>query len=1100
MTSQVERLTFKCTAPLQLGHSLHVTVPTNSHNITPLVPPPPISASTTGTIELHTTPDTYPVWTTTVPVVKGSCSSGPKPLNYRYCVKTTDGAGVKWEGEEISEHGGVVAEAGDEGILPESRSGRVGRRVVKYRSVAGARDDSGVITDAFEDGFDGPEYDESTKAWRELYAKPQKQRSNEGAGRIDFISDEEISRGEETSDRKSALFLICYHLPIQLWRDSGGAWRGKWQNSLLAKTDGSVADAVPTFWIGGVKIPGLTPSDERDIKAVCEAMNAHPIFIPQELHEHSYLGMCKQVLWPFFHNIDMLDVSTSGFGDNPAVEEARPGDAPSIWDQSRLHKKWWESYQRVNMMFADLASSVMRPGDTAWVHDYHLAILPKLLEKRQVREAGRRTTSTIFFLHIPFPTSQVFRELECGEWILEGMLSADVVGFHAFDHARHFLNASKRLMGLNYESKFGGLIGLQYRGRTVMVSTSHVSIEPTVMTATMKHSAALGVRDGIRSLHSGRQVLGGVDVAQKLSGVALKFLAYEKLLEDYPVWQRKLVLVQRVLTPRNRTKDEDQTLRHVRTIVRRIEAKHGAGCIDYKEAEGSELPVAERVGLWMATDVYFNSTIREGLNLGPLEYVYCRGGGVPGVVVCSEFSAACNILNGALRINPFDVQQTSAVLDKALKMGLDEKEKRRGRDIDFVSQRTASQWSRHVLRDLKEAVAASKEEDAGNVVSEGELLSFSHVNVMNLVSAFRSSSERVIICDYGGTLLSKEAPGKYLKRDISATSGRKPRPDVMSSLERLCEDPRNTVFVVSGVNRRELEGSLGSIPRIGLAASNGACFSWPSTAEDGAREWHAFQFGVDWEDVKAVAIPIMSKYAARTNGSSLKILDLSISWSYFSADPEWGAIQAKFIVPELQDKLKAFDVQVVMLKGQVEIVPKLLHKGVLVKRLLRELAAKNKKYPQFTMVVGDDKSDEPMFAASFDFLAEQVDPDFVAASSPSLPVALVTGGSGSFDSSDSKPPTRSPTPTLGRRLSHDTNLVLPPFKAESQYAYTITVGRKASNATEFLHNAREVEDLLVALAMADEGEHNKDIKKRLSTLSTESWDDQHTIDSSFYDI
>ena len=146
-----------------------------------------------------------------------------------------------------------------------------------------------------------------------------------------------------------------------------------------------------------------------------------------------------------------------------------------------------------------------------------------------------------------------------------------------------------------------------------------------------------------------------------------------------------------------------------------------------------------------------------------------------------------------------------------------------------------------------------------------------------------------------------------------------------------------------------------------------------------------------------------------------------------------------------------------MLKGQVEIVPKLLHKGVLVKRLLRELAARNKKYPQFTMVVGDDKSDEPMFTASFDYLAEQVDPDFVTASSTKLPVTLVTGGSGSFDSGDPKPQTRSTTPTVGRRLSHDTNLVLPPFnKEESQYAYTITVGRKTSNATEFLHNAREV--------------------------------------------
>jgi trehalose 6-phosphate synthase/phosphatase len=92
----------------------------------------------------------------------------------------------------------------------------------------------------------------------------------------------------------------------------------------------------------------------------------------------------------------------------------------------------------------------------------------------------------VFFLHIPFPTSQIFRELECGEEILQGMLHADVVGFHAFDHARHFLNAAKRILGLNYESLVGGLIGVNFANKTVLVSMSNVSIEPKMVDGTLR--------------------------------------------------------------------------------------------------------------------------------------------------------------------------------------------------------------------------------------------------------------------------------------------------------------------------------------------------------------------------------------------------------------------------------------------------------------------------------------------------------------------------------------------------------------------------------------------------------------------------------------
>ncbi|GMI02684.1 hypothetical protein TrVE_jg6927 [Triparma verrucosa] len=1102
-STQVHRLTFTCVAPLSLGQSLHMTVPSHSHSITPLIPPPPITSSV-QTIPLHTTPESYPVWKTLDPVVVGSCSSGGRPFNYRYCVKTTAGAGVRWEGEELSSTGGVVV-GNEVGILPESKSGRIGRKVLKYRSIESS--DAATITDNFESGFSSTNTDASCKAYQDLYTAthtPQKTRT-------EFVSDHELqddraSSSPQGSDRKSSLFLICYHLPITFTKSpSTQKWSAQWQNSLLAKTAGSVADAVPTYWIGGVRLSSLPDSEKTEIKQLCSAMNAYPIFVPTTLHEKHYLGMCKQVLWPSFHNIDMLDLSTSRSSNMMEMaEEAEEGwgegGKPSIWDQSRLHKDFWASYKEVNRLFNAEASRVMLPGDSAWVHDYHLALLPKFMESTQINQFGRRTTNTIFFLHIPFPTSQVFRELEYGEPILEGMLSADVVGFHAFDHARHFLNASKRLMGLNYESKFGGLIGLQYRGRTVMVSTSHVSIEPTVMTTAMDDANVKKIAADLRKKHEGKLILAGVDVAQKLSGIPLKFLAFEKLMDDYPVYQRKVVLVQRCFVPQNRKGDEKQTLIDVHRIVERIKSKFGRACIDYEEVVASELPIPQRVGLWLAADVFFTSAIREGLNLSPLEYVYCKGMSTPGVVVCSEFSAACNILNGALRINPFDVQQTSAVLDTALKMDISEKETRRGRDLDFVSTRTASKWSKHVLRDLREAVEASSKEDGSNVVSDGELMKLPHVNQGNVLTAYNATDSRVIICDYGGTLLSKEAPGKYLKKDISATSGRQPRPEVMESLTRLCADPKNTVFVVSGVNRRELEGSLGKIPGLGLAASNGACFSWPSEVEGGARVWKGFQFGVDWEEVKAVAIPIMSKYAARTNGSSLKVLDLSLCWSFFSSDPEWGAIQAKYIVPELQEKLKAFDIQIVTLKGQVEIVPKLLHKGIVVKRILREISSKKGVFPQFLMVVGDDKSDEPMFNATFDFLAEQVNPEISTFTTNRLSVAtLQSGGSGSFDSAD---PTATARPrgvsdSHIRRLSHEPGLQLPKYTKENQFAFTFTVGRKTSNATEFIYNSRELEELLVNLAKGESGEI---INRRGSNLSGGSWDDQHTVDASFYEV
>ena len=272
----------------------------------------------------------------------------------------------------------------------------------------------------------------------------------------------------------------------------------------------------------------------------------------------------------------------------------------------------------------------------------------------------------------------MFRELEHGESILEGILHADSIGFHAYDHARHFLNASKRILGLVSESLVGGLIGVRHRNTKVIVTISNVSIESNVISRAMTSTLVLEGAKRLTDRHGERTIIAGLDIAQGLSGLSLKLLAYEKLLADYPNWQGKVVLVQRCLIPGSRVADEADTLSHVRYLVERIWKGFGDDVIDYVEIMGSMLLMACRLVLWLASDVFMSTPIREGLNLLPLEYVFSRRSpATPGVTITSEFRTVRTILNGALRVNPFDIQVSSTSIDTALTMEMNERISRR---------------------------------------------------------------------------------------------------------------------------------------------------------------------------------------------------------------------------------------------------------------------------------------------------------------------------------------------------------------------------------------------------------------------------------------
>jgi len=864
----------------------------------------------------------------------------------------------------------------------------------------------------------------------------------------------------------SRIFFVCFHLPVVVVQNPATKeWRASWSESLMAPSEGSRVLAVYTgHWVGTVTAhpPIETEEDKQQIRAILAEMNCTPIFLEPAVRQAHYYGFCKQVLWPAFHNIDLLDLSSSGLV-GLSTHQA------SDWDQSRLGE-WWQAFQEVNSKFANVVASMCRPSDIVWIHDYHLSTFPMMMQKLEVAKYNRAVTRKIFFLHIPFPTSQIFRELECGEEILGGILHADVVGFHAFDHARHFLNAAKRILGLSYESLVGGLIGVSFNTKTVLVTMSNVSIEPKQVDAGLSLPSVHAGMTDLKQKHNGRQIICGVDIAQQMSGVALKLLAFEHLLQDYPNWQSRVVMLQRVLIPGSRKADETFTLREIRAIVKRIQDKFGHAVIDYLELAGStsSYPMDQRLALWKASDIYINTAIREGLNHWPMEYIFAhKEPETPGVVIASEFSAVCSILNGALRVNPYDIQMTITTIDKALSMNMEERAGRRYRDIDFVSKSPSDRWVSNVLRDLRDAISRSTNVSDGNsssatpmggttpmrrlqksdladttagFLARESIVAFPHLNIQSLKQAYDATTQRVIVLDFNGTIVAKEPPGKYLKREILGTSGNKPPPLVLEALTLLCQEPKNSVYVVSGDSRENVLTAVGNIPGLGLAVSNGAQYS-PPTRTGEKRQWKTFDLGVDWDAVKRVALPVLSKYTARSNGSFVKLTSFSIGWSYYSCDPEWGSLQASHLVLELESELRAFDVRFVTLKGIVEVVPRKLNKGLIVKKILRDIAVQKTDGTDFILCMGDDISDEKMFTSVFSYIAELGDEKNARPSPP------VLNEDGTVDTS--------------MELSTE-SVVRNPL-----YAYAVAVGRKASHASSFFNDAHEVANALVLLAKGE---------------------------------
>jgi trehalose-phosphatase len=341
------------------------------------------------------------------------------------------------------------------------------------------------------------------------------------------------------------------------------------------------------------------------------------------------------VLGPVLHNV-------TENGDLPSLLSLHPHDAPRHSSEhasspneeaarvreagfGRLHidvvtainRKCWKAYRIVNEVFACVLAEQSKSGDVVWAHDYALCLLPAHLHK-----LCPTPPSVILFLHAPFPTSEVFRTLSRREEIIRGILAANVVGFHTFNHARHFLQVCRRVLGLSLSARDGGHVGLDVAGRDVTLTISHVGVDPETLDDLMESHEAAAYARAFREKFPGKLIVAGMDTAGRLQGVVLQLLAFERLLEMSSLLSSKVILILCVerqgfsLHP-----DICATLDEVHQLVWRINKSFGP-VVQYLEAVS--FGSAFRVGLFHVADVLMQIPVREGLNLMPLEYVYVR--------------------------------------------------------------------------------------------------------------------------------------------------------------------------------------------------------------------------------------------------------------------------------------------------------------------------------------------------------------------------------------------------------------------------------------------------------------------------------------------
>ena len=700
----------------------------------------------------------------------------------------------------------------------------------------------------------------------------------------------------------SKLIIVSNKLPFEIGDQDG--------LPCLTEKTGGISGSLNAFykylqcsWIGWTGNENFQPNDDQGKKFYkkFEEENCHPIELTGEEICNYHYGFCNQTIWPLFHYFT---------------------------EYSEFNPDFWANYIKVNQKFAFKVLEVAKEGDKIWVHDYHLMLLPKM-----IRDLNP-DLSIGFFLHIPFPSFEIFRIFPWRKELLEGILGADLIGFHTFDYERHFMSCVRRLLG--YDNILN----------TVKMDERVIKIDnfPMGIDFDQIQKEAYGYRSGngnskpegfghlfdqIGGKKNERKLMLCIDRLDYAKGIPTRLEAFGDFLKDNPGYLEKISLALFVIPSREIVAEYQSQRKMVDELVGRINGEFGT--LNWMPILYYYRPVSreEMIELYTLSDIALVTPFRDGMNLVAKEYIASQTDGT-GVLILSEMAGASKEMSEAILVNPHNKPEIIEAIKKAFNMTAEEQKN----SISIIQKRlqiyNVEKWADDILNSLENV----KKLQATNLTKK-----VSQTITESFEKKYGESKKRIIFLDYDGTLTGFHNDPQKARPDEELY-------DILSSL---VGDKANRVAIISGRDKETLENWFEKFDSITFIAEHGVWIKEPGN------NWSMIEeIDKDWMEIIR---PTISFYVDRTPRSLLEEKNYSLVWHYRHADPDLGVIRAWELKEELRDLVSNLNLEIMDGDKVIEVKNSGINKG---RAAARQLA---KGKFDFIMALGDDWTDEYTFGA-----------------------------------------------------------------------------------------------------------------------------------------
>ena len=694
----------------------------------------------------------------------------------------------------------------------------------------------------------------------------------------------------------SKFIIVSNRLPVKIEKQQN-QWIFSPTSGGLATGLKSVHENGKSLWIGW---PGISSNeiDDKEYETLSKGLlekKFKPISLSNEEIDDFYLGLSNKCIWPLFHYFKQ---------------------------HFQFDEQQWDAYVKVNQKFANAILEEIEEGDQVWVHDYQLLLVPEMIK------SIRKDVTIGFFLHIPFPSFEIFRIFPKREELLKGMLGSDLIGFHTYDYERHFLSSVRRILHLNVNFNL-----IQKGDREIVVNTFPMGIdyekfEKTAYDHTKSEKESFSPLrielEKHKELNQGKIIL-SIDRLDYTKGVINRVKSFELFLTQYPEYKEKVRMLMVLVPSRANVSHYKELKRETDEIIGRVNGNFATVnwtpiWYYYRSFDFDDL-----INLYRLSDVAMVTPLRDGMNLVAKEYLATRIQN-DGVLILSELAGASKELHQSLIVNPFDITALSNTIHEALNMPLSEQVERNTELRERVKRYNITFWSETFLKELdrisKRIPIHKTKRITPNTISKFEV-------------QYAQANKRLFLLDYDGTLVP------FHKNHKKAL----PSPTVINLLKELNQDPKNKVIIISGRPPEFLDQIFKDL-NLTMIAEHGHFEKEPQ------KEW--IEKNASSSSWMNHIYPILQQFTDNTPGTFIEQKRNSLVWHFRKTDPELGVIKSEELKTVLSSMLSN-DISLMDGDKIIEVITSTTNKGI------ASYDHYAKEPYDFVLVAGDDVTDENMF-------------------------------------------------------------------------------------------------------------------------------------------